>query len=554
MVLLPLSYVIIAIACVFFITRVCKRAKANLVTATDMNKTAYIVIFSMISIAALLLRTYHLGLIPFGINCDEAGSAYDAFCIGNYGTDRYCYPFPIYFVNYAVGQNALYTYLLVPFIRLFGNSVTVYRIPAVIGGMMTFVFGAQLSRKAYGKRFSLVTALLIAICPYFIMSSRRGYESMLLLSFSTMSIFLLYYAVSRIKCRYFVLAGISFGLCLYCYSLSWVIIPSFLVIILIYLIYLKKITIKQILAFIIPLFILALPLLTFVYVNSFGKESIITSYFSIIKLPCYRSGEFGLQYYKDFFNRIKTLLTCDALHFFSFKECGSLYMFSIPFILLGFVTTTIRCINSIRKKIYDVMVFIYAFFIASLIIVLILEEINIGRCNEIYLCFVFFLTAGIQFVIQEIPFKKIVSILFCSVYLFNIFLFSNYYLTGDYKEDYPVTWFDFDYTLDFYEYLHDNNVTCNVYFDDFNVTTYCVAMLEYEIGPYDYMSYDNNELSDYCNYDNLRFYLPSYTAIDPDAIYVIMRYNYNYQAYVDAFSSYNMEQLEHGYYTIFYPH
>jgi len=54
---------------------------------------------------------FRLGEIPYGLNVDEAGMAYDAISLVNYGVDRYLKPYPVYFINFGGGQNAMYTYL-----------------------------------------------------------------------------------------------------------------------------------------------------------------------------------------------------------------------------------------------------------------------------------------------------------------------------------------------------------------------------------------------------------------------------------------------------------
>lgn len=69
---------------------------------------------------AVFLRFFMLGKAPVGINIDEAGCGYDAWCIANFGVDRFWYRLPVYFVNFGQGQNALYTYLYAGLLKLTG--------------------------------------------------------------------------------------------------------------------------------------------------------------------------------------------------------------------------------------------------------------------------------------------------------------------------------------------------------------------------------------------------------------------------------------------------
>ena len=76
------------------------------------------------------------------------------------------------------------------------------------------------------------------------------------------------------------------------------------------------------------------------------------------------------------------------------------------------------------------------------------------------------------------------------MYAMNFLAFARFYYTPKVQEKYLIIWFDFDYIAEIYSYLHQNNITTDVYFDEYNVTTYCVAMLEYKVSPKDYMAAD----------------------------------------------------------------
>ena len=57
----------------------------------------YALAFAIIvtAVLALVLRLIMVGDIPRGWNVDEAGIAYDAWCIAKYGVDRFRYPYPV---------------------------------------------------------------------------------------------------------------------------------------------------------------------------------------------------------------------------------------------------------------------------------------------------------------------------------------------------------------------------------------------------------------------------------------------------------------------------
>ncbi len=62
------------------------------------------IVIVLIFIMAFGLRIYKLGEIPHGINIDEAGMAYDAFCLLHFRVDRSLNQLPVYFVNFGGGQ------------------------------------------------------------------------------------------------------------------------------------------------------------------------------------------------------------------------------------------------------------------------------------------------------------------------------------------------------------------------------------------------------------------------------------------------------------------
>ena len=53
------------------------------------DKTIYRVVIAALFALILFLHIYRLDELPRGLEVDELGMAYDSWCIGNFGTDRY---------------------------------------------------------------------------------------------------------------------------------------------------------------------------------------------------------------------------------------------------------------------------------------------------------------------------------------------------------------------------------------------------------------------------------------------------------------------------------
>ena len=73
------------------------------------KENIYYIILIVVLLIGIVTRIIKFGEVPVGINVDEAGILYDAYCIEKYGTDRFNNSYPVYMINYGGGQSALYT-------------------------------------------------------------------------------------------------------------------------------------------------------------------------------------------------------------------------------------------------------------------------------------------------------------------------------------------------------------------------------------------------------------------------------------------------------------
>src|SRR5262245_45862880 len=75
----------------------------------------------------LAARLYELTSVPPGFNQDEASTGYDAWAILHHGIDRNGFHLPVLLVSWGSGQNALPSYLAMPFLAVFGASAAAVR-------------------------------------------------------------------------------------------------------------------------------------------------------------------------------------------------------------------------------------------------------------------------------------------------------------------------------------------------------------------------------------------------------------------------------------------
>lgn len=295
-------------------------------------------ILTILILVMAITRLYKFGKIPEYIGVDEAGAAYDAYCLANYGVDRYLNKWPLYLINFGGGQSALYAYSTIPFIKLFGANIVSYRLPELIFFIMGIIVSYVLVDKFKDKKTALLYAFLIIICPWHIEASRNGLDCNLLAPMFMLDVLLLLIAK---KDWHYVIAGIAIGITLYTYALSWILIPVFLLFYIIYSLYMKNIKFKQIIILGIPIVILAMPLIYLILLNRGYVFETRLGIFTIPKLPFYREGEIQV------FNILK--YGTEAIRTV-FINKNSIYIFIIPFFIVGLIEGISDFIFSLARR------------------------------------------------------------------------------------------------------------------------------------------------------------------------------------------------------------
>ena len=455
----------------------------------------YSVSVLILSCALVFLLTYGLGSIPNGLHVDEAGMAYDALNLSRYGVDRFLYPNPVYFINFGGGQNALYTYLASFVIRVLGFSVTTLRLSAVFLSFLAAFCFVLMTKKAHGKYFSVIVLFLLCVLPFSIMHSRWSLESYLLFPMSIISCFCLFWAFLKHKKRWFILAGISFGLTLYTYAVSYLILPIFLAIVFLYSLINKKVTWSECFCFAIPLGILALPLILMLLVNNGIIPEITTPFLSVPEMFFYRGSEFSLSNIFNNWDLFGILFGTDGLIYNSFGEFGTMYYFSIPFCIYGFVFTIKTAIQSVKKKSMSLDFMILTFFVSVFLVTMLLDGPNINRANAIYFPLFYFVAVGIYHLVCKRLWTGVVILVMYLIF-FGAFLYS-YFV--EYPREVHDTYFfvsqdDFENALSFANQLDSDEIYV---IDEGYHQPYIYTVLALEMDPYTFneeLIMDNNDI------------------------------------------------------------
>jgi hypothetical protein len=295
-------------------------------------------------IIGISVRIFLFGSIPPGLNQDEASTGYDAFSILNYGVDRNGYHNPVHFVAWGSGQSALYVYFAMPFISLFGLTVMAIRAVNLLFGIISlFIFYFTVKRISNGQ-IAILSLFLLAISPWHIMLSRWALDANLFPSIFLIAVFLLVLSFDH---KYILPVSLFFfALSFYAYATSFFIVPVFLFIIFSYLLYHKKVNFRILGPAMLVFIITAFPIFLFIVINHFNMNSVDAVLFSIPKLTgparfstssSLFSGDFLVSSYNNFIELIKIILIqSDGLIWNSIPEYGIIYLFSLPFLIIGF--------------------------------------------------------------------------------------------------------------------------------------------------------------------------------------------------------------------------
>lgn len=188
-----------------------------------------------IIILAFFLRFYLLSSVPPSASLDEASIGYNAYSILETGGDEYGNKFPILLRAYDDWRPALYVYLVIPFIKLFGLNVLSVRLPSVILSVLTVIATYFLVKELFSSSknkifFAILSSLLLAISPWHIYISRLGHEVNAGLSFAVFGILFFLKAVNNKKSLFLILSSIFFALDLYTYQSQKVFVPLIIIV------------------------------------------------------------------------------------------------------------------------------------------------------------------------------------------------------------------------------------------------------------------------------------------------------------------------------------
>lgn len=298
----------------------------------------------LIVVLGFLLRFVGLESNPPSLNWDEVSHGYNAYSILKTGMDEWGQKFPLSnFRAYGDYPLPLNLYLTIPFILFFGLTEFSIRIPHVLLGTLTILTTFYL---AWGltknRNISILSALLVAVSPWTLFTSRFVLQSNLSIFLLTLSIalFLNRNSIQGIKIRsrksFVTLSFLFLGLSLYAYNTTRIIAP--LILSVIYFLYKGKIwSFKNLL--VVAIFFLPIP---FILLNSDARARniavAIVDQGAVNKIESQRNNSELPEFFKKVvYNRpvyfAKEFVKNYVGYFspqFLFLKGGTQYQFSVP--------------------------------------------------------------------------------------------------------------------------------------------------------------------------------------------------------------------------------
>lgn len=358
----------------------------QLTTTISKNKPHFI--FVLIFTVGTIARLWDFGILPPGLNPDEASIGIEAYYLFKYGVDRNGMSYPVHLISWGSGQNSLYAYLILPLVAFRGLSAVSIRFPMLVSGILSIPLIYFAGKKLFGRKFGLIAMFFMAISPWHIINSRWAVESNILPFLVLTGFALLLY--SNQKNYWFIIACIFFASSLYAYGTAYVGVPILLILTIPVLIYTKQLTVKQVITGMIVFFVLSLPIALFIIVNTFHLNTIHLGPITIPRLPVQARYEamaavFGNSPLQELVENTGIMLRMlwvqeDAFPWNYVKPFGYFYTITFPFALIGLFLTIPLKSNS-EKKVERWLVL--AWMLASIAIGII-HPTNLTRLNFIF--------------------------------------------------------------------------------------------------------------------------------------------------------------------------
>lgn len=469
------------------------------------------------------VRLFAIGKFPNALNVDEASSGYDAFSLMKWGIDRGGNSYPVYLYAWGSGQSVLYSYLMIPVIAVTGLTEYGIRLPMAITGVISlYVFYYLIKNIFDNKKYGIIATAFFAICPWHIMKSRWGMECNIFPDLILLASLLLVLGLKKKKTGLQVLAFVVLAISSYSYGTSYLFLPVFVLGTLGYLIYKKELTVKKSIIYLLVMFVLCIPIIVYIFINTFGLEQITIGKVTIPKLLVNRYDEVSTVFSGNIFencvnNLLETLriliLQNDKLEWNAIPQYGLFYLISIVFFVIGLRA----CVKKYKENNFNQIMNIW---MISAIVLCAFCVANINRINIIMIPCVYYIVVGLFEFLTKYK-KLMVCVVVIYAVLFIEFMYS--YVNKDYNKYYTFT-SGVEDVVDYCKSLDVDNIYCKysfkepfmyfMFYGQEDVREYLDTVEYFEEG----RTFDNVR-----SFGKYKFYLPE--EIEKNSVIIVPKYS-----------------------------
>lgn len=382
-----------------------------------MIKLKAILPLTIVFAIAILFRLWNISEIPKSLSMDEVAVGWNAYSILKTGKDEFGVGYPLFFRSVGDYKTPVAIYLVTPSIAMFGLNEFAVRFPAVLFGAATaLVFVFFLKQLGIGKNGSILGGIFIAINPWHVYLSRTSFDGVIALFFLISGVTLFLNSIKS-KSLFLISLALTFmSISVWSYHSQRIFVPIIFVFLIIYF---KKELLsffKQRRKFILPVAVLLLFAVPFVYTLFSGQG--ITSRASDLWVGKDLSTTWARQYlnYFDlnlwFFKGLNLTLP-------GYPDVGFLYFFDLPIFIIG-ICTLIWGRNKLAKAIC-----LFWFLVGPLAGSLTRGGINPGRTLIWLPFFGIVMASSYEYLLEKFRNGKIIIAIYSVFIIWNITYFGD---------------------------------------------------------------------------------------------------------------------------------
>lgn len=381
-------------------------------------------------------------LLIGGVYVDEAMTVLNARSLVENQTDIMGEQLPVYFDTWLHGgQSPAATYCVALSVKIFGECLFAYRLPALIMSIIGLLaFNSFIKNVVERREEQLVFLALTAFSPWQIFSGVYMLDCNFYPHIIMIAVMLLSKAVKSGKTKFYILSMAFFGLGFYCYIASAIITPAFLAVLFIILLAKKKISFKNLALSFVTIFCVSLAFILFGLVTLGAIEPFSVFGFSVSDMPYYtRSGSITVNPVDVVVDLIFSICVFVFPEMALKSVINSIFLYTNLlggiFMLIGIVSTS----KEIRKRKKGRGFLFKLFFTASLICVLLFCAVSKTNFGTLYRFGVlsYFLTffEGVGLIAfcskaKKIKLKRLVCVFLCASMLLFTAEFAFVYTDG----------------------------------------------------------------------------------------------------------------------------